>query len=142
MALGIADNGHFSAIGANGLPLGNALFGVVGALSVDIRLQFLQDAIHREGIKREDKVHAFQGCQYLCTICLRLQRATLALKSRDTGVAVDSQDQDIAQGFGTLQVSNMTCVNKIETTVGKNDFSAGGSNLGHEFSEIVDCFDL
>src|SRR5579863_1661080 len=66
-------------------------------------------------------VHGFQRRDELCARLSGKQGATFTLQLSHASVAVHSHHQDVSLLFRPLEIANMTHVQKVKTTVGKNN---------------------
>src|SRR5947207_8665516 len=71
--------------------------------------------------KNCDQINAFQCGNDLCAITFAGNRATGSFQFADRLVAVDSDDQHVAQGASRTQVANVSDVEQIETSVRRYD---------------------
>ena len=96
-------------------------------------LKLPQDAIHRQRIKQEHIIHAFESGEDLRALGLRLERASFPFERRHAGVAVNPQYQYISKRPGFLQISDVADVEEIKTAVGKHDFPSCGAQRSDGF---------
>src|SRR5207247_845753 len=74
--------------------------------------------------KNANGIDDFQCCEHSRPIVLGIHRAPCALELPDRGVAVQSDEEDIALLPRRLQVRHMADVQYVEATVGDDQFSA------------------
>jgi hypothetical protein len=71
-------------------------------------------------------IDAFQSGDNLGTLCLRHQWSARSFQGSDGVIPVDPDDKDITFFFGSFQITDVSCVQKVEAAVGENDDPARG----------------
>ncbi len=85
-----------------------------------------------------DCANAFESCENFCAVLFDLYGAIGAFaESFDTGVAVDSDDEEVAEGACVLQVANVTDVEEVEDSVSENELSGIANGIA-VFFELIE----
>jgi hypothetical protein len=127
---------HFNQGGL--FPRIKAVRGIVAGLGVNVgteQADFLIKAGVREDKGGVDKTQAGQG---VGAVLGAVQGAVRAFQGTDGGVAVDGDDEEVAQFGGVFKVIEMTAVQQVEAAVGEDDgpaAGAGGFPEGEDFFE-------
>lgn len=109
----------------------------------DIREKGRYDILRGLFRKGDEIVNIFDSLQYLESLNQGKYRPGIPFDPFDGSIVVDSDDENIAQLFGLFEYVHMTAVDKIETTVRKNDFPAlslEGFSYLDEFGKRINFF--
>src|SRR5437763_17133013 len=94
---------------------------VISALAVDVRTQVLQKGLWSELFENDNKIHALEAGKQFGTICSRHKRPAGSFESGHTLVIIDSDDKHIAQSLRSLQAANMSDVQHVKATIGRDN---------------------
>lgn len=106
---------------------------VVAAFRVNLRADGAQNLRHAHIRKNGDVIDTTERAQNLRAILLAIDRASGAFQRAHGGVAIERDEQCVAELPGLLQIADMPGVQEIETAVGKNHPSVrGGKFVAYE----------
>jgi len=111
---------------------------VVFALAVNIRLNAREHWRGLRIIEQSDIVDGFERSDDFHAIFFWNERPQSALNCADASIAVQTDDQNIAQCFGCTQAPNVPGVKKIEAAVGPDDDLTPALPLGSRGDERID----
>ena len=75
-------------------------------------------------VEDEDGVDAFEAGKDFGTLVLRNDGAAGSFEGADAVVAVDANDEEIAEGAGEFEAADMSGMKQIEAAVGEDNFAA------------------
>src|SRR5258707_626016 len=93
---------------------------IVATFYIDFRLQCFNQTVSSERIKNDGGIDATQGSDQAGAICCCNDWSTRPFKCLRCVVAVNSDYQCITEASCFLKVVEMTYVNQIKMTIGKN----------------------
>jgi len=137
MVLGIAHDRHAPATRFHFVAFGDALGGVIGALSVKVGTDFADDGAHIVLGENHNCVHVGEGREYFRALLGRHQWTPCSLKSAHGIVGVDRHHELAAQFTRGAQVPHMSNMEQIEASVGERNASAGAPPFAHTLPELV-----
>lgn len=76
-------------------------------------------------LEDHDKIDATQSSEHFGAIILSVQRTPLAFEFAHRSVAIQTDDERVAERAGLLQISHVAGMEQIETAVGENETLAG-----------------
>ena len=121
MIFRIADNGHANSQAIGDRFLRNSFGGVVRAFGVHCRPQDVDHSGYIQFIKHHDMIYRPKGGYKSHAFILRQNRPALALQGSDRNIAVNRDDECVAQLSRAFQIPYMTHVQYVETTIRKDD---------------------
>src|SRR5262249_36541788 len=124
--------------GAHRRGLGHRVRGVVRPLGMDIRPQPRDEPVGRVLVEDEDMIDVAQGGEDLGALLGGHHRSSGALETRHRGVAVDADEEHVAESACGVQVPQVTDVQEIEAAVGEDDTLALRAQAGGELRRLVD----
>src|SRR5438105_4664941 len=119
MIFRITNDGHSSAEGSYHIVFRNGVFGVIGALGVNIGFEREQQLFDRRLIEDRHEVDGIQCGYDLGSLVLGYERSAIALQSSSLFVGVHSDNQKIAQSFRRFKVANMANMKNVKATIGQ-----------------------
>src|SRR5580700_5483554 len=137
MIFGIAANGGADAKENGEFALGNRLYGVVGALCVDVWLKFAEQRVDVELVENNDVVDCGQRCDDRCAGSFGHHRAAGAFALLGAGIGVEGYDEDVAFGLRALEIADVADVEQIEDAIREDDFPVGAPVF---FENSVEAF--
>jgi hypothetical protein len=93
----------------------------VAALHQNIRKELRDNFAGIEVLKNDHAIDAFQGRENLSAFAFGQHRAASAFELTHTRVAVQADDECIAQRAGLLKAADVAGMQKIEAAIGEND---------------------
>ena len=129
VVLGVADDGNADAEQRGHVAFRDGLESVIGALGVDVGVNFAEKMFYVELVENYDVVHKFQRGDERRTRTLGENWAAFAFQFSGTGIGIDSDDEKIAFLFCGLQVANVADVQQIEDAIREHNFAAGMAML-------------
>ena len=133
MIFWIADNGNSPTVAPNDIAFRNRVFCVIRTLGVYVRFKRQQKLCHGWLVEDCYKVDGLESGNDLGSLTLIHNRPSLAFQDSDLLIRIDTDHQKVAQRPRILEISDMTDVQDIKTTIGKYDpfaFFAAGGNAG------------
>src|ERR1051325_10723204 len=104
MVLRIANDGDLAPVLGNDLPLGYRLARIVRSLCVDVGLERPQHGLDGERVEDRHEVHAFERSDDLGALGCWHHGSAVALEAPHRIVAVDGNDENVAELARTPQV--------------------------------------
>jgi hypothetical protein len=117
----VIEDSHPPAERMHQVALGQRLGGVVTALYIHVRFHRLYQPMRREFGEAHNQVHTGQCGQDGGPVCFRIHRTIGAFERPHGRVGVDSDDQQVTELPGLLQVTHVTEMKDIEATVGQHE---------------------
>ena len=116
--------------------------GPIGTLDQDVRQKGGDQLAGSVLFKKGHGIHGGQGLDQFGPFIFGDERPAGSLYATDAGIGIQGQNQNVAEGSGLFQQTNMTRMKEIVTTVGKDDgltrlFPAAA--LGEEIRAVVDA---
>ena len=136
MLLRVSDERRTTAVGAYGLALGHCLNGVVGALTVHVRLYCMEQIADRQTGKDHNGIDNGERRHPLRASHRWENRLAASLDFGDGSIVVDSHDEPVGFEFGSLQVSHVPHVEEVETAVGECDRFSVSPKRGNQLYEF------
>jgi hypothetical protein len=99
--------------------------GVIRAFAVNIRSKLREDGNRVSLSKDGHVVDRLKRGDGLRAILFADHRPQIALDGAHAGVAVQADDQDIAEGFGVAKAADMADMKEVEAPVGPDNCFAG-----------------
>ena len=90
----------------------------------------------------EDGVNTFEAGENFGALEFRDYRAIGALQGADAGVAVDADDEDVAESAGGFKAAKMAGMKKIETAVGEDNAAGVAFLFGKPENRLVESEDV
>jgi hypothetical protein len=124
---GVAGNdggGDDTASGAfDFLAADDLVAGPVAAFDEDVGEEGGDDALRGELVEDKDGVDAFQGAEDFGALEFEDQGASFAFDLADAGVAVNGDDEGVAEAAGVFEAADVAGVKEVEAAVGEDDFA-------------------
>jgi hypothetical protein len=98
--------------------------GPVTALDEHVGKQAGDDFARSEIVENQHGVDGFESGEDFRALALGNYRTTFALELANAGVAIEADDQDVAQGASLLEAANMAGMQQVEAAVGEDDAAA------------------
>ena len=117
----IVDQHNLCADSIGRFGFGQRFMGVIAAFNVNVRAQGAEEAIGGGIVEEDGGVHASEGGNEASAFGGGQEWAALTFQSPRRVVAVDSDEQRIAEGAGFLKIIEMADVQEIEHAVGENE---------------------
>jgi hypothetical protein len=114
-----ATAGGFDFFAANDL-----IAGPVATLDEDIGKKSGDDGARSGFVEDEDSVDAFEAGEDFGALVLRNDRAARSFEGANAAIAVDADDEVIAEGAGGFETADVSGVQKIEAAIGEDNFAA------------------
>lgn len=121
MVLKVAHNFHATAVGQHLVTFRNIIAGVVGAFGLHVRTDLANQCAHIGFLENYDCVYVRESCNNLGAFNGRHQRTAFALQLANGFVGIHRDNQLAPERFRSLQVTHMSDMQQIETTIGQND---------------------
>src|SRR5258707_9042744 len=102
----------------------NLVSGPVATFDENVREQGGDDALRRQVVEDHDGVNTLQRGENLRAFTLRNHRAALAFELFHAGVAIQADDQRVAEAARALQAANVAGMQQIEAAVGEHHAAA------------------
>src|SRR5579859_802794 len=118
---GVPHDAHRSTQTFHYIELRDGLLRIISALAMYVGAEVLEDARRGRVIENQNVVRGFQRRDELRARLSRKQRPPFTLQLSHRPVAVHSHHQDVALFFRPLKIANVSDVQQIKTTVGKNN---------------------
>src|ERR1700722_1638231 len=125
MIFGIAANGGADAEENGEFALGNSVYGVVGALCVDVWLKFAEQRVDVELVENNHIVDCGQRCDDRRAGSFGHHRAAGTFALLSAGIGIERDDEDVALRFCCFKVANVADVEQIEDAIREDDFPVG-----------------
>jgi hypothetical protein len=100
------------------------VIGPVATLHEDVGKKSGDDSARSGFVEDEDGVDAFEAGENFGALVLRNDRAARSFEGANAVVAVDADDEEIAQGAGGFEAADVSGMKKIEAAVGEDNFAA------------------
>jgi hypothetical protein len=97
---------------------------MISAFGIDVGTDDFDEAIDPSFLKQHDVIHGFEAEKHFGPIFFAVDRPPLSLEFPDGSIAVQADDEGISQRARLPQVADMTCVQDIKATIGKNEPTA------------------
>lgn len=117
---------------------GTAAIGILFALAMDLGLQTSQRCRRLSLVEHNDVVHHFERREHFRPILLAHQRPTRTFELSRARIAVDADDENIAQSFRIAQTADVSGMQQIENAIRPDDrlalctpFGAHGNKFVH-----------
>jgi hypothetical protein len=121
MIFGIADDGNSNAQTIGSSPLWHRFGCVVGAFGVNVRAEVFEQRFDARFAEEQDVVDgAKRGDEEGAGVLVKNGTAG-AFQYADARVSIDADNQEVAFAAGSFEITDVTDVKSIKTTVGKND---------------------
>jgi hypothetical protein len=114
-----ATAGSFDFFTAN-----NLIAGPVATLDEYVGKKSGDDGARSGFVKDEDRVDAFEAGEDFGALVLRDDRAAGSFEGAHPVVAVDANDEEIAEGAGGFEAADVARMKKIEAAIGEDNFAA------------------
>jgi hypothetical protein len=98
--------------------------GPVATLHENVGKKSCDDGARSGFVEDEDRVDAFETGEDFGTLVLRYDRAAGSFESANAVIAVDADNEEIAQGAGGLEAADVSGMKKIEAAISENNFPA------------------
>ena len=111
---------------------------VITSLGVDVRADRLDHSAGTALFKNDDTINALEGAEHLGAVFGGVNRPAGALQFPDRGIAVDRDDEGIAEGGCFFEITHVPDVKNIKNAVGENEFFAPARKFvpqGRDFLE-------
>ncbi len=109
---------------------------------MDIRTKDLEKTVDGRIIEDHDVIDTCKRSDHYCPVCFTLQRSTLTFQHVNRAVAVDSDNEEISQGPGTLEIADMAHMDKIKTAVGQDHLGAVRVHFGEQARKVSKVLNL
>ena len=129
MLFGIADDGYSNAEHFRELAFGHCVGGVISAFGVDVWLKFAEQRIYIEFVEDDDVIHGAKRSDERGTRTFGEDGPAVALQFPCAGIGVDSDYEEIAFGARGFQIADVAHMQKVENTIGKDNFAPGAAVL-------------
>src|SRR5579885_1629920 len=121
MILRVADDADATAVGDYNPAFGHGLLGVVRPLGVNVGAEREQEFAHRRLVEDRHVVNGAEGRDRLGPLAFGDERAAFALEPTHLLVAVDRDDQKVAERASAFEVADVADVQEVEAAVGEDD---------------------
>ena len=123
--LGVADNRHASTILANHICFGNVLGGVIGALGLDVGMNFADDGADVKLGEDDDSVDIGKGGENLRAFFRGHQWTALSFQRTYGFIRIDGNDEAAAEFLGGVKIAHVADVQQIEASIGQRNALTG-----------------
>src|SRR5262249_13854853 len=106
---------------------------------MDVGPQPRDEPVGRVLVEDDDVIDVAQGGEDLRALLGGHHRSAGALETRHRGVAVDADEEHVAESACGVQVPEVTDVQEIEAAVGEDNTLALRAQAGGELRRLVDC---
>ena len=132
------DDGDAAAVcfDESALGLVDGIEGVVTTLDIDLRPDRVEQWADVFGREDDDGVNAGEAGEDRGAVVLAEHRATGALEQADGFVAVEGEDEEVAELSGGLQIVDVAGMEQVEAAISKGDLPAGVADLADEPEEL------
>ena len=113
--------GHFTAVPADDLRFGEIFGTVVATLRVDVRPDRFDESVGTGFIENAYVIHAPKVGEHFGPFGLRNQGALWALETSNGRIAVNADNEEVAERTGLGQVARVPNVKNVEASVGEDD---------------------
>jgi hypothetical protein len=137
MILGIAYDYDSPSAGFDFAPLGNAFFGVIGALGVKIRADFADDRAHVFFREDHNGVDVGQRSENFCALFGRHHGTAFAFQGAYGFIGIYRDDEFASEFTSGVEIADVSNVQYVEATVGEGDSISGGAPLQHQLMELA-----
>ncbi|HEY1468816.1 MAG TPA: hypothetical protein VGF61_07215 [Candidatus Acidoferrum sp.] len=114
-----ATAGGFDFFAANDL-----IAGPVATLDENIGEKSRDDGARSGFVEDEDGIDAFETGEDFGALVLRNNRAAGSFEGANAVIAIDADDEEIAEGAGGFEAANVSGMEKIEAAIGEDNFAA------------------
>jgi hypothetical protein len=121
VVFGIADDGYADAEAGGDGALGDGVGGVVGAFGVDVGAQFFEQLFNIGFGENHDVVYDAESGDEKGAGLFVENGAAGAFEGPDAGVGVHGDDEEIAFGFCSGEITGVADVDRVEDAVGEYD---------------------
>jgi len=121
VVLRITDDDDPAAVGEHRVTLGHALRRVVGALGVNGGPDRRHERVGRVLVEHDDVVHRAQRREHLRALARRHHGAPRPFQPRHRRVAVDADEEHVAERAGGLEIADVADVQEVEAAVGEDE---------------------
>jgi len=98
--------------------------GPIAALDEHVGEQARDDFARGEIVENHHGVHGFESGENFRALALGDYRAAFAFELANTDVAIESDNQDVAQGAGLFEAADVAGMQEVEAAVGEDDAAA------------------
>ena len=115
---------HASASSFHFFATDDLIAGPIAALDEYVGKQARDDLARSQIVENDDGIDGFESGEDFRALALGDHRPAFALELANTGVAVEADDQDVAQGTGLLEAADVAGVQQVEAAVGEDEAAA------------------
>lgn len=137
MILGIAYDYDSASAGFDFAPLGNAFFGVIGALGVKIGADFADDRAHIFFREDHNGVNIGQRSENFRALFGRHYGPAFAFQGAYGFIGIYRDDEFASEFASGVEIANVSNVQYIEASVGEGDAISGGAPVQHQLVELA-----
>src|SRR6266478_6067030 len=113
----------------------------VATLDENVGKQSGDDALRRQIVEDHDGVNALQRGENFRAFALRNHRAPLAFELIDAGVAVQADDERVAEAARLLQAADVARMQQIKAAVGEDDAASIAFPAAKPQNRLLQCED-
>jgi hypothetical protein len=121
VVLGVAGDGDADAETVGDFALGHGVNGVVGALGVNVGAERLEEMRDAGFAEEDDVVDGTKGGYQTGAGAFVEDRASGTFESAGAGVAVDGDDQRVAEGAGGFEIADVADMENVEAAIGEDN---------------------
>ena len=115
---------------------------VIASLGVVVSADGGDFGIEPGAFEDESGIDATEGCEGVGAVMLGIERAVRAFELAHRGIAVDRDNENVANGGGLVKIGDVAAVEEVETAVGEDHaatFCGGALAQGEDSVEIEDA---
>jgi hypothetical protein len=113
----------------------------IAALYENVREQSRDDLARREIVENHHGIHGLQRRENFRALALRDYRTAFALQLPHAGVAIEPDDERVAQFARLLQAANVAGMQQVEAAVGENDAATVAILAAEPQNRFLKCQD-
>ena len=113
-----------TACGFDFFATNDLVIGPVATFDKDIRKKSGDDRARSRFVEDEDRADAFEAGKDFGALVLRDHGSARAFEGANTAIAVDADDEEIAEGTGGFEAADVSRMKKVEAAVGEDNFAA------------------
>jgi len=137
MIFWVADDRHLSAIGSYHVTLGHRACRVVRAFRMNVGFQSEQEFLDGRFVEDRYKRNGFECCHNFSAFSCRHDWPAVAFLKRNLFVGVNADDEYVAELSCACEVTNVSNMKHVETSVGQNDSCARFARGRHALYQLV-----
>ena len=130
MIFRVADDRDLTAVFADNFSFGNRIFRVISSFRMKVGADVFYQSVDGRFVKYRHSIDTTKGRDDLGTLVFGHIWPAIAFKVAYLTVGIDPNDQKASELFGTLKVTDVTDMEQVKTSVGKDDLRSRPTQVG------------